>query len=955
VGGLNLADAGAALAFIAPDDRDTWLRMGMALKSEFGEDAWDCFDRWSQGAPSYKAKDARSVWKSIKPSVAGGVSIGTLIHEATARGWKPAEPAAAPDPEELARRTRERQEQEAIATKQTAEKQAAAAQKARHAFDAGGEDGSSPYLEKKGVAAHGVRFATTDVAGEFTLLVPMRDAGGEIHNLQRIAPNGSKLFFTGARVTGLFHLLGSLAADIAAGTPHTLLIAEGYATAGTLREATGLPVACAFTSNNLAHVARAMRGQYPQARILVCGDDDRDTEAKTKKNPGIEAARKAARAIAGAWVKPEPLPEGKSDFNDLAQAHGPQAVKALIDTALARMAAPDRGEAESDLGRGALVPKRYRLDEAGLWYSGIDKEGKDASKLWVCSPMRIIAATRDVNNSAWGSLLEWYDRDGVRKQWPMPAHMLSGDGNEYRKYLLDEGLPIGASMASRQRLTEYIQRSNPKDRVRCVDIIGWHGRQFVLPDRTIGSNGERVIFQSAAALKNPFQTRGTLVDWQNNVARWCARPADHPEGELLNTRLVFAIGVALGGPLLNICGMESGAFHLRGDQGLGKTTVLRVAASIWGAPGFMMQWRATANALEGQAALHSDTVLVLDDFGQIEAREAGDAIYLLANGSGKARAQRTGAPRPVQTWHELILSSGEVSLAIHMAEADKKTRGGQEVRFAEIPADTGSCGVFDSIDAHAKGGAGFSKMLFRNTEDFYGVAGEAWLHYLVSQFEGLRKRVRKSVDDFVRDHTPPGADAQVQRVGDRFALVAIALELATEAGITGFGTGQGTAAALVCFKAWIVARGGAGNAEHRRMIEQVRDFVLSQSARFAWWHREGDDRAPHVQNRVGLRKLDDPNKISIESKEDYLAAFGENSPPHTGDTKIEYYVYRDIFRKEVCAGLDSRVVVKLLIKHGLVYTDKEGRADIQVRLPLTGKNLTRIYRISNSLFEWESD
>ena len=73
-----------ALAFIPAHDRDTWVKMGMAIKSELGEDGFDTWDEWSQQEETYSASDARAVWKSI--GATGGVNVGTLFYEAKANG-----------------------------------------------------------------------------------------------------------------------------------------------------------------------------------------------------------------------------------------------------------------------------------------------------------------------------------------------------------------------------------------------------------------------------------------------------------------------------------------------------------------------------------------------------------------------------------------------------------------------------------------------------------------------------------------------------------------------------------------------------------------------------------------------------------------------------------------------------------------------------------------------------
>ena len=98
-----------------------------------------------------------------------------------------------------------------------------------------------------------------------------------------------------------------------------ILIAEGVATALTLREDTGLPVITAFNANNLVPVAESIRWKYASVDILICGDDDHATEG----NPGRTKAIEAAARCGGDWVLPDfsGLPRGEkdTDFNDLRQ------------------------------------------------------------------------------------------------------------------------------------------------------------------------------------------------------------------------------------------------------------------------------------------------------------------------------------------------------------------------------------------------------------------------------------------------------------------------------------------------------------------------------------------------------------------------------------------------------------------------------------------------------------
>lgn len=201
-----------------------------------------------------------------------------------------------------------------------------------------------PYLARKGVQAHGLRVYRG------ALVVPARDAVGVLHGLQFIGASGTKRFLRGARVQGLYCLLGSLGDD-ACGESNdaardVVCPVEGFATGASVHEATGHAVAVAFHAGNLAAVARAIRDTHPQAAIVVCADDDRDTPG----NPGLTHARQAALAVGGLVAIPDfgpDRPEGASDFNDLHRHRGLSAVLTAVRGAgvpsVGMVGAEDRG------------------------------------------------------------------------------------------------------------------------------------------------------------------------------------------------------------------------------------------------------------------------------------------------------------------------------------------------------------------------------------------------------------------------------------------------------------------------------------------------------------------------------------------------------------------------------------------------------------------------------------
>jgi len=189
--------------------------------------------------------------------------------------------------------------------------------------------GDHPYLAARGICSHKARA----FEGELTiggmdcygaLVIPMRDAAGELRQAQLISLHGEKRFLPGPKPAGLYCAIGKPSGIVC--------IVEGFATGASVHEATGYAVAVAFDCGNLAEVARVIRSKMPDARIILCADDD----YKTAGNPGLTSATAAARSVGAVLAVPafgDSRPDGAKDFNDLARFSGPDAVKACIDGA----------------------------------------------------------------------------------------------------------------------------------------------------------------------------------------------------------------------------------------------------------------------------------------------------------------------------------------------------------------------------------------------------------------------------------------------------------------------------------------------------------------------------------------------------------------------------------------------------------------------------------------------
>ena len=178
----------------------------------------------------------------------------------------------------------------------------------------------TPYMAAKGIQVHPGVYTNND---KNLTCIPATDIDGNIQTVQYINSDGTKRFAKDSKKEGCFHVLGGL--NKLARAP-VIVIAEGYATAATIKEATDLPaVVSAFDAGNLKSVAKALHDKYPHTPIMLAADDDKHLEQSKGINPGKEKAGEAADAVNGFIIFPTFSPEEQilnprnfSDFNDMA-------------------------------------------------------------------------------------------------------------------------------------------------------------------------------------------------------------------------------------------------------------------------------------------------------------------------------------------------------------------------------------------------------------------------------------------------------------------------------------------------------------------------------------------------------------------------------------------------------------------------------------------------------------
>lgn len=164
---------------------------------------------------------------------------------------------------------------------------------ARHA------DAGHPYLTRKGIQPHGAR-----ITGDGRLVLPLYSADGQLSTLQYIAHDGTKLYHPGGQTGGRFWMVGTLDES------GTLYLAEGFATAASIHEATGRPCVVAYSASNLTPVLAALRNIHGASQD-ICIVADHDASGVGQKNAEQAAFAHGARVI---------LPPIVGDANDYRQS-----------------------------------------------------------------------------------------------------------------------------------------------------------------------------------------------------------------------------------------------------------------------------------------------------------------------------------------------------------------------------------------------------------------------------------------------------------------------------------------------------------------------------------------------------------------------------------------------------------------------------------------------------------
>ncbi len=396
-----------AIGYLSADcDRDEWVKVGMAIKSELGDQGFDIWDEWSQRGDSYDSRDARDTWRSIKSG--GGITIATFYDMAKRAGWINGSNGA-PGPEEAALRKKAAERTAPEGKPRSWKLGAGERQRRRQAtWSATGPAlADHPYLTRKQIAPVASLHESTavDIAqrlgyapkcrGEFLqgriLIAPILGADRSIASLELIDEHGRKAALAGGKKGGGYWPAQKLPDDGA----DLLVIGEGIATTLTAAQVAGCSGVATLTSGNLVATARVMRARFPARPMVILADLDKETG---ETDPHAIAAAKASRAGLAVPIFGSDRPADMTDFNDLRAMRGPDVVRRLIECAQAE---PQGDDAEPAwMGELDEVDRAESGERGAAWVKGGPNPDHSADGGKAPSPDRYKLLTADEVMSA---------------------------------------------------------------------------------------------------------------------------------------------------------------------------------------------------------------------------------------------------------------------------------------------------------------------------------------------------------------------------------------------------------------------------------------------------------------------------------------------------------------------------------------------------------------------------
>ncbi len=426
-----------------------------------------------------------------------------------------------------------------------------------------------------------------------------------------------------------------------------------------------------------------------------------------------------------------------------------------------RIATDDDGKADDDgLPDGHVMPAGYTVAKTGVW---VDK-GEAGDELVAHRPLWLVGYLMDVDGHGHHVRLMWEQVDGTTSTAVVGLGVIA-DARAIVTLAGRYGVPV--SSASAREVVRYLEAATAAVRgtlpvERCAGRLGWMPGGFLLGADWIGDQGRSVRLMADPALTQlgrAYTTSGTWDGWLSEAVR----PARAAPSAWL------AIYASVASVLARALATKSAGIDFSGETSQGKTTVLRLAASVWGHPDASMRnWKVSPAGLEAHATTLQHLPVVLDDTKNArKAEDVSSMVYMLSTGTGAVRGTpgsggRSVGQRPVSTWCSWLISTGEQQVTSFSRDAGVRARA--------------LCIVGSPL--HSSEAA---SLITVGTLAHHGHLGRRVVPLIMADLPGLRAMFVDAKRRWTDDLTPHGAVAG--RLGEAIAVLEVARVLCERAGL----------------------------------------------------------------------------------------------------------------------------------------------------------------------------
>ena len=412
---------------------------------------------------------------------------------------------------------------------------------------------------------------------------------------------------------------------------------------------------------------------------------------------------------------------------------------------------------------GIVCPEGYDIDRQGVHVVSF-KDGEEHSRPICHAPLVISKRTYDVSSGSHQLEVAWLTKNQwVKKTVPKEAVM---DG---RKLIALSGKDAPVTSANAGEVVKFLSAFEAVNIERLPEEgttwkLGWHEQDFVLPGRVYQRPNQvplnLSLRENFGQLAEGFKKSGTIEGWTRVMEEYVL---DRP----IPLMMLYA---SIASPLLRVIGGEGGKGFIvdaSGDTSLGKTTSLRVAASVWGLPddmegGIIKTWERTDVGLERMAGFLNSLPLMLDDTKHAirDPERVSRAMYYLPAGQGKGRGTIAGV-QETMTWRLITLSTGEAPITSFSED------GGARARCI--------CLKGAPFGEDKERGAEATQAVFGGLMRHHGHVGPRLLTWLLAKkdWSGIRARYRERQELYQVKAT----DAVSGRLGNYMAVLHIAHDI----------------------------------------------------------------------------------------------------------------------------------------------------------------------------------